>query len=98
MTQATGVKTIHKIQLPANPGGCLIELPLGMTPRRVDTQHNRPVLWFETKPASPIKQYKLLVLMTGEDVATETLDELQYLGTALLDGGAYVVHYYLERI
>ncbi|CAH1656778.1 hypothetical protein CHELA1G11_11169 [Hyphomicrobiales bacterium] len=80
---------ILKFELPISPGSHGLSLPKVIVPRLIDVQEGRPYLWAECDGVDYAKVVS--VAYTGHDRPGGN-----YIGTALLDEGRYVLHYYLE--
>ena len=84
-------KVIWKFALPLR-GECTILLPEGLSqpkPLYVAGQRDEPCVWVLVNQGSPRIEYGFRVFMTGEDIPS---DSGEYVGTCLLDEGAYVCH------
>lgn len=67
------------------------ELPTGAKILRVSEQHGMIVIWFLTRfESGPTEYRRFVVVLTGQESEWALPD--QYLGTAVLDGGNFVVH------
>jgi hypothetical protein len=81
--------TVWKIVL--TPGLATYQLPDGAKFLHVAEQRGEPCAWFLCHPEWPKTPRKVLVIGTGHAFPDE-IKELVHLGTALLLGGALVVH------
>jgi hypothetical protein len=58
---------------------------------KVDVQRNEAQLWFLREKSGPVKPYKCFAVETGVEFSNHRAN---YIGTALFDGGEYVLHYF----
>lgn len=81
------IRKIWKYEL----GVGVTELEIPMDARRlgVGNQQNRPVLWMLVNQENELEKRKFRICMTG---AEYDFEELGYIGTVLVDDGAYVLH------
>jgi hypothetical protein len=63
-------------------------------PRAVGWQGRQLVAWMEVDTDAPVKIHGFGVVMTGDPVPTQDHATVEYVGTAQLDDGEYVVHVY----
>ena len=88
---------IFKYQLPTVKGPFTLPIPEGFAYENlyVGIQNNAPYIWFRVYKAKNAERYtkKFQCFETGYSV-DENEGDLLYLGTALLGGGAYVLHYF----
>jgi len=97
---------IFKEYLPSDTRLTYIEMPYETAEDarkavlHIDVQHGRPCMWYDAIEYDlPTKKYLIVPVGTGhywgkvQDEDTITRDE--YIGTALLDGGSLVLHYFL---
>ena len=66
-------------------------LPEGARILTVDEQFGKVCIWFECEPSSPIVERTIKAHLTGQPI---TGNNIEYLGTALLLSGSFVVHVY----
>lgn len=90
--QGVMMKAVFKYELPGAGGRRTFDVPVGTTALCVQLQGSMPVLYCEV-PTGKLRQVALAVtaVMTGSAVPE---DAGAYVGTALLDGGGFVLHYY----
>ena len=82
---------LFKFDLPQMPGVRTLPCYANMNYMCIKVQNNNPVLY---AMCSGEKVDRVLgSFHTGEDVFSE--DFTAYIGTALLDGGKYVLHYFI---
>lgn len=71
--------------------GC--DLPADAKILHVAEHHNYPCVWFETSGELPaVRCTRIVGLVTGAEVPNG-----DHLGTVLLDGGSFILHYYDTR-
>lgn len=66
----------------------------------IDMQYGEPCMWYDAKEYDlPTKKYLILAIGTGHYWGKyhekDTLTKEMYIGTALLEGGSLVLHYFL---
>lgn len=87
-------KFIYKY--PLTMRACSVDLPKGAEILSVANQGNRIVLYALVDSEQPLEQRAIELILTGQEIVTP-----QYLGrfvgTVLLDGGAFVVHVFEPR-
>jgi hypothetical protein len=67
--------------------------PVGAKILSVGVQGGRPAVWFLCDPSAKPETREVWLLETNQEVD----DGLAYLGTLLLDGGAYILHAFEYR-
>jgi hypothetical protein len=88
------MSTIWKIAMTprGHGGGQVFDVPQGAVFRHCAAQHDQIALWLEIPDTTAaIESRWFRMFHTGSYLPAEPMT---YLGTALLDGGAYVVHVY----
>lgn len=81
---------VWKFELPTVSCVQEIRLPGGSEVLRIDVQRGKPVLWALVEPERPLRSYFVEAVMTGQP----RQKDWGYLGTALLEGGDFVLHYF----
>lgn len=84
-------KVVYKYEIPpADP--VTLDLPVGAVPLHFAAQNNRMMLWALVNPkrAETKKRYFRLA-GTGHPI-TDEFEDLKYIGTCQLDGGALIFH------
>lgn len=69
------------------------DLPSGSQIIHVAAQGKYACVWFLCDPSQPDTERKFMTLMTGEHHHGQSA---KYLGTALIGGGAFVLHVFEE--
>lgn len=87
--------TVWKQKLPAQPGVFEIEVPSGAVLLSAREQYFSVVVYFQCDPAAAKTRRAVALVATGS--AAPTSEEARFLGTAMFDGGRYVLHVF-ERI
>lgn len=86
---------IWKFNMPLS--GTVIHLmPLGSQPISVAFQGDSLALWAKVDPAAETVKRLFHVIMTGQ--LFSDAEEFRFIGTAMLDDGAYVVHVFEEPL
>ncbi len=80
--------TIWKYKLHAS-GVTVLNMPEGAKVLSVAEQHGEAVLWALVSAGRVTEERKFRTCLTGGDAPNSVMD---FMGTALLDGGNYVVH------
>lgn len=89
------MKVIHKMVLSQNRKQSF-DLPSGAKIVHFGLQNGFACIWYECNPNTSWRDdYIQYTFLTGEDI--DVPDDAEFLGTALFDGGAFVVHYYIWR-
>lgn len=70
-------------------GEFTLDLPQGTRLLTVQRQYNNPVMWVAADPTVPRASRRFFAAMTGQDLPD---DVINYVGTAVLMDGSYVVH------
>jgi hypothetical protein len=85
-------KTVWKFDLSIENCGQVqeVEIPEGAMPLSVLNQNEKLVLYALVSPAKRPVKHKFKVFMTGQAVPFNA--NMQFVGTASFDGGAFVVH------
>lgn len=90
-TPSASPEVVWKFQLVARPGLQRVKLPAGAQLLTFAAQRGLPMLWFKCRPGNECKERVLILATTGE-----VLDELAgaptYVGSALLNDGALMLH------
>lgn len=73
-----------------------IDLPKGSEILSVANQGERIVLYALVDPEQPIEPRSIEIILTGEEIVTPQFLG-RFVGTVLLDAGAFVVHVYEPR-
>lgn len=81
---------VFKYQLPICPCVVTIEMPEYADILCVKVQHGRATLWAEVEEEEKVVQRTIHAIMTGQ----ETPEDGDYIGTALLEGDSFVLHYF----
>ncbi len=86
--------TIHKFL--ATNGQFTLDLPPNAKFLSVAVKNERPVMWFLLEPAysETFQRRKFCAYVTGDMMPD---DPGTFLGTVLLDGGAFVLHIFESR-
>lgn len=86
---------IHKFILPDKPGSCEICTNSDtLTPLSVQLQFGEPMLWASVEPkADAWIELEVVAVMTGQKAPNDAT----YIGTALLEHGAFVLHYFRTK-
>ena len=74
-----------------------VVLPKDAEVLHVAGQHNRICVWFRCIPDDPLHYDERTFAVVGTGVPAPPPSESKYLGTAMIDGGAHVLHVF-ERI
>lgn len=82
------MRLIHKYQIPGAGAGP-IQMPKGAHCLHAREQNNVACIWALIDPEQPMEPRTFAAVETGS--GTVPIDS-RYLGAALLDGGAYVLH------
>ena len=82
------MRLIYKYQL-RGAGSGPIQMPKGAEVLCAREQQNMPCVWAVVDPHAETEQRLFLAAETGKISIPE---DSRYLGTCLLDGGAYVLH------
>lgn len=83
------MKTIWKAALrPTNIQE--IEVPVGAEILHATNQHNQACVWFRCDPSQPVEKRKIAICGTGHSAPEPS--NSRYLGTAMLERGAIVLH------
>ena len=80
---------IHKYPLDRSAGRVAVMMPLRRRVLSVQAQHNVPCVWALIDPESPLSLVAFACVLTGAAVPASAG---AYVGTVLLDGGAFVLH------
>lgn len=72
----------------------LVEMPCGARVLSIAEQFGRPALWALVDPDAPLEAKRFVCCMTGEPVDHHAA---RFVGTALMDGGAFVLHVFEVR-
>lgn len=86
------MRTVHKFNL--NLGETTIDLPLSAKPVYVGEQYGQLQLWVETMLGEPTFERHYRVFGTGHPIDDFEGLEISYVGTVIMDGGAFVAHVY----
>lgn len=75
-----------------------IDVPHGARFLSVQVQENQPVVYAICDPKARRVVRTFIIVTTGADIPvySKAVDLLQYLGTAMIDGGDFVVHVFLK--
>ena len=74
-----------------------IHMPMGAKLLSVQAQFNCPCLWALVDPEAVTIIETIYVFGTGHQISKDE-EELTFLGTVQLDGGALVFHVYSENV
>ena len=69
-----------------------IDMPVGSIPLCVQVQDNQPVLYTRSVVPGPYRVHRFIGAATGETMPVRGVGA--FIGTAMLDDGTYVVHYF----
>jgi len=86
------MRVVHKFNL--NIGETVIDLPTSAKTLHVEQQYGQLQLWVETTPGEPTFERHYRVFGTGHPIDEVAGLEITYVGTALMEGGAFVAHVY----
>ena len=93
---------IHKQILPLYaPGKELIALPYQSVESAiknilyVDTQRNMPCIWYKADSEWDNQGFVVISLGTGHTLDVPLIDSDRYIGSAILNSGSLVFHYFL---
>lgn len=84
------MSAIWKFSLPTAPMSYYLEIPKGAQLLSVRVQFGRPYVWAVVDPEAESESRKVISVMTGS--STGQLGP--YIGSALLDAGGFVLHYF----
>lgn len=90
---------VYKHHLAPHTGTQSIVVPHCAKLLSVREQRNIPCLWVEGNPDSKWPQKEIFIDAFETGTHFEVSDDFsrEFLGTVLLDSGAYVLHYYVRR-
>lgn len=86
------MKTIHKFPLFVNKLD--IEMPKGARILTAREQHDTICVWAEVDTAQQTERRRFEVFGTGHPMREDMGISREYIGTAILEGGALVLHVY----
>ena len=86
------MKTVHKYHL--NIGETVIHLPLAAIPVHVGEQFGELQMWVELNPAEAQVDRHFRVFGTGHPIDGCEHMLITYVGTAIMQGGSFVLHVY----
>lgn len=90
---------IYKYPLPTVPGKFTIKFdPPNCNRLWFAEQRGYPVIYAEVGEHGSIKELPMVALMTGQGMDKSECEVNEYLGTAMLGGGNFVLHYYLDWV
>lgn len=90
------MKVIHKYELNMHPGVQTIHFTHDADVMSVQVQRGRPVLYVFIDLDDECAETKTIrSVMTGTELDIDDLWSHNYIGTAMLDGGYFVLHYFL---
>lgn len=69
----------------------VIEMNKGAVILTVQTQREKPCIWAIVDPDAPLEPRRLRLAGTGHPI-DEPLEEMKYIGTFQLGGGAFIGH------
>lgn len=87
------MQAIHKFMLPAHSGRFTLWMPQGAQLIHVNVQHGLPCLWALVQVANKGGSREFEMRLTG----AESEPVGPYVGTVLLDSGAFVLHMFEVR-
>ena len=91
------MRMIHKFIL--NEGETVLSLPIDAKPVHVENQYGQICLWVELDPYDNNKIGRHFKTFSTGHIIDDFADmEISYVGTALMEGGSYVVHVYEGKI
>lgn len=82
------MRAIYKYQIPGAGRGP-VAMPKGATILFAREQNNIACIWALVDPDAELTQRTLMAVETGVQTVS---DDSRYIGTCILDGGAYVLH------
>lgn len=85
---------IHKYQLPNGPAVQTLQIPTGGRILKLEAQQNFPMMWVLVDTLQPNEARMFEVVQTGQQFSPGSMD---YIGTAQLNGGSYVLHFWEVR-
>jgi hypothetical protein len=86
------MRAVHKIILQNFEGRHRASMVSGFRPLSVQMQGEFPVLYYEVDPSRPTYEVEYSAVITGDKYAAPI--NSQYVGTAMLHKGAFVLHYF----
>lgn len=86
------MRTIYKIKLEDREGLHRTEINSGFKPLSLQLQNGKPVLYVEVDPSRPTYMVEYGAVITGDRYAAPI--NSQYVGTAMLEEGRFVLHYF----
>ena len=86
--------TIWKTSVDVYSGRKHINVPKGARFLSAQIQNNLVTVWYDCDPSQSLKLRTIYLILTGaEDVPPYA----SYLGTCMLNGGAFVVHVFVDN-
>ncbi len=80
-----------------DPGASAIKAPkMSWQPLSVHVQNGEVFIWALVNPAEKnIVDHRIVVMPTGQSADYEHFEQMRFLGTVLLEGGALVFHIFV---
>ena len=86
----------YRIELPRGISNeTVINIPEDATVLCIHSQRNGVYLWIATEKENELREVSLKTFTTGEEF--DFTEDLDYLGTAFLDGERFVTHIFVEE-